>query len=45
MDDWNHIKLDAVNGWHNMMIYKGLVCCSHGADSRITVIPDDTELK
>ena len=44
-EEWNCIKLDAANGWHNMMIYKGLVCHSCGADSHVIVIPEDTELK
>ena len=44
-DKWNHIKLDAENGRHNMMIYEGLVHRSHGADSLIIVIPEDTKLK
>ena len=45
MDEWNRTKLDAANGWHNMMIYEGLVCRSCGADSHVTVTPDNKELK
>ena len=45
IDEWNCIKLDSENGRHNMMIYEGLVYCSHGADSHVIVTPDDVELK
>ena len=44
-DEWNYIKLDAENGGHNMLIYVGLVCHSHGANSSVIVISDYTELK
>ena len=44
-DEWNHIKLDAEDGRHNMMIYKGLVFHSCRVDSHVIVILDDTELK
>ena len=45
MDEWNHVKLDAENGRHNMIIYEGLVCHSHRADSGVIVMLDDMELK
>ena len=45
MVEWNCIKLDTENGRHNMMIYEGIVCRSHGADSHVTVIPHDMELQ
>ena len=44
MNKWIHIKLDAENGKQNLMIYKGLICCSHGTDSLDIVMPDDMEL-
>ena len=45
IDEWNCIKLDAENWRHSMLIYERLVCCLHGVDSRVPVIPDDMELK
>ena len=44
-NEWNHMKLGAENGRHNMMVYEGLVRHSHGANSCFIVIPDDMELK
>ena len=45
MDEWNHIKFDAENRRHNMIVHDGLVCHSHGANSYVIVIPFDMKLK
>ena len=37
--------MDAENLRHNMMMYERLVCYSHGADSGVILISDDTQLK